>query len=165
MSTFTVSITYTHTVTYVTTKMLLTLKEVIREIGLDPAAFTDSWASNELAISTWLSTRHLQRVVLEVYDPKTDCLVARWDLDVLYSTIGDGVLWVDTAAIRYSIAKAGLVPSSCRYNILLSTSPGRPDVTGWGSGTYRSTDGFKKYTVGATIGGNGLSAQTAYWSR
>src|SRR5262249_7248564 len=108
MSTFTVAITYTHTVTYVTTKMLLTLKEIIREIGLNPASFADSWQTYERAISTWLSSRHLQRVTLEVYNPRTSSLVTRWDMDVLYATIGDGALWVDTAAVRYFIAKAGL---------------------------------------------------------
>ena len=165
MSTFTVAITYTHTVTYVTTKMLLTLKEIIREIGLDPAVLADGWSTYENAISTWLSTQHLQRVILEVYDPRTDALVTRWDLDVVYTTIGDGALWVDTAAIRYSIAKAGLVPSSCRYDIILRATPGRPDVTGWSSCTYRSTDGFNRFSVGATVGGNGLSAQASYWSK
>lgn len=165
MSTYTVAITYTHTVTYVTTKMMLTLKEIIREIGLDPARFTDSWDSNERAISTWLSSRHLQRVTLEVYDPRTNALVTRWDMDVLYASVGDGALWVDTAAVRYSIAKAGLVASYCRYDIILTTAPGRPDVIGWGSGDFRSTEGFNRYAVGATIGGNGLSAQAAYWSR
>ncbi len=164
MSTYTVSITYTHTVTYVTTKMLLTLKEIIREIGLDPARFTDSWDSNERAISTWLASRHLKRVTLEVYDPKTDKLVTRWDMDVVYASVGDGVLWVDTAAVRYSIAKAGLVPSTCRYNLILS-APGGENVTGWSDCDYRSTDGFNRFTLGATVGGNGLSAQTAYWSR
>lgn len=165
MSTFTVSITYTHTVTHVTTKMLLTLKEIIREIGLDPARFTDDWASNEWAISTWLASRHLQRVTLEVYNPWTDALVTRWDMDVIYATVGDGCLWVDTDAVRYAIAKAGLVPSHCRYDIKLKNSPGRPDVDGWGPCDFRSTDGFKRYSLGATIGGNGLAAQTAYWSR
>lgn len=164
MSTYTVSITYTHTVTYVTTKMLLTLKEIIREIGLDPARFTDSWDSNERAISTWLASRHLQRVTLEVYDPRTNALVTRWDMDVIYASVGDGALWVDTAAVRYAIAKAGLVPSSCRYSLIL-TAPGGADVSGWGSCDFRSTDGFKRFAVGATVGGNGLSAQTAYWSR
>lgn len=161
MSTFTVSITYTHTVTYVTTKMLLTLKEIIREIGLDPARFTDSWDSYEQAISTWLSSRHLQRVTLEVYDPRSKGLVTRWDMDVVYSTVGDGSLWVDTAAVRYSIAKAGLVPGHCRYDIILTTVHGRPDVVGWGSCVFRSTDGFTRFSVGATVGGSGLSAQTA----
>lgn len=165
MSTFTVAITYTHTVTHVTTKMLLTLKEIIREIGLDPSRFTDDWASNERAISTWLNSRDLERVVLEVYDSRDGNLVTRWDMDVFYASVGDGALWVDTAAIRYSIAKAGVVPSSCHYDILLQAKPGRPDVFGWGPGGFRSTEGLSRYCVGATVGGNGLSAHTAYWSR
>lgn len=165
MSTFTISLTYTHTVTYVTTKMLLTLKEIIREIGLNPGRFSDSWDSYERAISTWLSSRHLLRVTLEIYYPSTNGLVARWDIDVIYSTVGDGTLWVDTAAIRYSIAKAGLVPASCLYDLILTTRSGRPDVPGWGPGDLRPTEGFKRYSVGATLGGDGLSAQSSYWSR
>lgn len=165
MSTFTVSITYTHTVTYVTTKMLLTLKEIIREIGLDPASFTDSWESYERAISTWLHSRHLQMIKLEIYSPSTGALAARWDIEVVYATIGEGALWVDTAAIRYSIAKAGLMPSNCLYELKLTVGPGAPEVAGWGPATLRSTEGLRRYVVGATIGGNGLTAQTAYWRR
>lgn len=165
MSTFTVAITYTHTVTHVTTKMLLTLKEIIRDIGLNPSMFSDSWETYERAISTWLSSRHLQRVTLEVFDPESNALVTRWDLNVLYSTVGDGSLWVDTAAVRYSIAKAGLVPSRCKYDIILANAPGRPDVAGWETVSFRDTDGFKRFDIGATVGGNGLSAQTAFWRR
>ena len=74
MSTFVIS--YAYSVTYVTTKMLLVLKEIIREIGLDPAKLArGSWASYEDAIATWLASRHLERVTLEVYDPRTDDLV------------------------------------------------------------------------------------------
>lgn len=164
MSTFTVTTTYTHSVTHVTVKMLLSIKEIIREIGLDPTQFTNDWASYELAISTWLSSRHLQRVILEVYSPTTDELVTRWDLDVVYTTVGEGTLWVDTAAIRYSIAKAGFVASTCRYELKVS-APGGPDVPGWGSCGLRSTAGFRRFGVGATIGGTGVTTQTSYWSR
>jgi hypothetical protein len=165
MSTSTISISYTYTVTYVTTKMLLTLKEIIREIGLDPSNFTADWAAYERGITTWLTSRHLERVTLEIYRPKTSALVTRWDIDVIYDTVGDGSLWVDTAAIRYAIAKAGAVPSICDYEIKLKNAAGRPAVAGWSEGSFRSTDGLKRYAVGATIGGNGLAAQTAYWSR
>lgn len=165
MSTFTVGITYAHTVTHVTTKMLLTLKEIIREIGLDPTKFSDDWDSNERAISAWLNSRHLEKVVLEVYNGKTGAPVTRWDLDVVYATVGDGSLWVDTAAIRYAIAKAGTVPSSCRYDIVLINRPGRPDVKGWSPCKLRSTEGMNRYAVGATIGASGLSTEAAYWSR
>jgi hypothetical protein len=165
MSTSTLVISYAYTVTYVTTKMLLMLKEIIREIGLDPSNFADDWDTYEHAVSTWLASRHLQRITPEVYDPRTNGLVTRWDIDVVYASVGDGALWVDTAAIRYAIVKAGLVPSSSRYDIKLKNSPNQPPVYGWGPCDFRSTDGFKRYAVGATVGGTGLSAQTAYWSR
>jgi hypothetical protein len=167
MSTFTVAIahTYAHTVAHVTTKMLLTLKEIIRQIGLDPSTFTDDWDTYEQAISTWLNSRHLQKVILEVYDPSTNMLVTAWEIDIVYVSIGDGSMWVDTDAIRYAIQKAGCVPSTCRYEIVLETAAGHPDVPKWGRVRLRSRDGFKRYSLGATIGGDGLSAQTAYWSR
>jgi hypothetical protein len=162
MSTFTVSAT--HTITYVTTKMLLTIKEIIREIGLDPARLCNDWPSYELAISTWLSSRHLQCVILEIYNSTTGELVKRWDIDVVYATVGEGVLWVDINEIRYFIAKAGLVPASCSYDLKVKNSPGRPDVPGWGPCELRSTEGFRRYSIGATLGGNELTAQTSYWS-
>src|SRR5690348_11178361 len=53
-ATSTVTYNSTHTVTYVTDKMLLLLKEIIREIGLDPAKLIDEWEWLERGISTWL---------------------------------------------------------------------------------------------------------------
>ena len=67
--------------------------------------------------------------------------------------------------MAYAIAKAGYAPSSCLYDIRVINKPGRPDVPGWGPCELRSTEGFKRYTVGASVGGNGLSAQVSYWSR
>lgn len=165
MSTSTFVISYAYSVTYVTTKMMLMLKEIIREIGLDPSKFANDWALYEEGLSTWLSSRHLQRVTLEVYNPKTGGLATRWDIEVVYATVGDGSLWVDTAAVRYAIIKTGVAPSSCDYDIKLLNNPGRPHVPNWGRSEYRSTDGFKRYAIGATIGGNGLATETAYWSR
>lgn len=165
MSTSTFVISYAYTVTYVTAKILLMLKEIIREIGLDPSKFVNDWATYEEAISTWLSSRHLERVTLEVYNPTTNAPVTRWDIDVVYASVGDGSLWVDTAAIRYAISKVGLAASSCHYAIKVTNKPGRPDVPNWGSCEFRSTEGLKRYAIGSTVGGNGLSAQTAYWSR
>jgi hypothetical protein len=165
MSTSTFVISYAFTVTYLTDKMLLLLKEIIRDIGLDPSKFTSDWATYENAVRTWLASRHLERIRLEVYDPANNALVTFWDIDVVYSTVGDGFLWVDAAAVRYAIAKAGYAPSSCRYDIKLTNKPGRPDVPGWSPCEFRSTTGFKRYTVGSAAGGNGLSAEVAYWSR
>jgi hypothetical protein len=155
----------THTISYVTSKMLLLLKEIIREIGLDPARLTDEWTGLERAISTWLRSQHLKQVTLEIFDPRNGGLVSRWDLDVVYGYGGDGSFWADTDSIRYSITKAGLVPSRCDYNFILFNAPGRPDVDGWSSASTRSTDGFRRYSLGATIGGNGIGTEVAYWTR
>lgn len=163
MSTFTVNYTYAHTVSYVTTKMVLLVKEIIREIGLDPATLAGSWESTEKAVSTWLASRHLSRITLEVYSISSGALITRWDMDVLYCTVGDGSLWVDTAAIRYAIIKAGTVPSGCTYNLILTTKSGAPDVAGWGPGRLRSTSGLTRYNIGTSVGGNGVTSETAYW--
>jgi len=165
VSTVTFVISYAYTVTHVTAKILHILTNIIRDIGLDPSKLVGDWAVYEDGISTWLASRHLQRVTLEVYAPMTNDLVTRWDMDVVYSSVGDGNLWFDAAAVRYAIAKAGLVPSSCRYDIKVKTLPNEPYVAGWSSCSLRSTDGFKRYAVGATIGGKGLATETAYWSR
>ena len=47
----------------------------------------------------------------------------------------------------------------------MNNRQGRPDVYGWSPCQFRSTAGFTRCSLGATIGGNGLSAQTAYWSK
>ena len=158
-------ISYAYTVTYLTTKMLHLLSNIIRDIGLDPSKFANDWGTYEDGISTWLTYRQLERVTLEVYNPQTSGLITRWDIDVVYTSIGEGTLWVDAAAVRYAIAKAGLAPSSCLYEIKLKTAPNAEQLPGWRNCTFRSTQGLQRYSVGATVGGNGLTAQTAYWSR
>lgn len=155
-----------HTVAHVTTSMLNFLKEIIRESGLDPSQLMDDWADLERAIHTWLTSRHLTRVVLEIYDSTTDVLVLpRWDLDVVYQDGADGSLWADGDAIRYHISKAGFVPSSCKYRIVLQTRDGRPDVSGFSSTMLRSTEGLQRRSIGATIGGNGIGTTTSYWTK
>lgn len=165
MSSSTFVVSHTHTVTYITTKMLHLLSNIIRDIGLDPRRFASDWNTYEDGLSTWLASRHLQRVTLEVHNPMANKLVVRWDIEIVYSTVGDGTLWVDAEAVRYAIAKAGLVPSSCGYDVKVKNIPGAQTVAGWTDCTFLSTEGFNRYAVGATVGGNGLTAQTAYWSR
>ena len=83
-----------------------------------------------IALQTWLQSGHLQAVVLEIFDPKTDQLVGRWDIDVVNSASGgDGGFWTDTDQIKYAVRKAGLLPTEARYRLLLDNKPGRPTLT------------------------------------
>lgn len=165
MSTFVAVNTYTHSVTFVTDKMLMSLKEIIRCSGLSPENLVNSWSNLQRGISTWLNSRDLEAVHLEVYNPGSDALIGRWDFDIYYGSSGDGGMWVNTDDIRYHIRKAGQWPSLCKYEVLLTTKPGRSDVEGWRRGSFRSTEGFVRQSLGTTIDGNGIKTGSAYWRK
>jgi len=165
MSTFVVVNSYTHSVTYVTDKMLMSLKEIIRCSGLSPEKFATDWKVLHRGISTWLNSRDLESVHLEVFNPNTDGLIGRWDFDIYYGSSGDGGMWVNTDDIRYHIRKAGQWPATCDYRVVLTTKPGRPNVEGWSGTKLRSTDGFVRQSLGTTIDGNALRTGTSYWRK
>lgn len=157
---------YTHSVTYVADNILKSLKDIIRLSGLDPSKLANSWDSNMRALRTWLESGHLQRVVLEIYHPETDALITRWDMDVVYSwSSGDGNFWTDTEQLKYHILKAGVAPSAAGYRLLMDNKDGRPDVEGWSTANYRSTNGMVRQSLGSTIEHSGLGASAAYWRK
>ena len=135
--------TYTHSVNYVSDNVLKSLKDIILLSGLNPTKFVNDWSTYSLATRTWLGTGDLERVILEIHNPKTNALILRWDIDISYRwSAGDGSFWTDTDQLRYAIKKAGLAPSEASYDIVLKTKPGRPDVSGWRTCAFRSTDGM-----------------------
>jgi len=165
MSTVVTVNTNTHTVTYVTTKLLYSLQTIINGIGLDPAALTRQWSDLEEGLSTWLESRDLIEVFLEVFSPTTGKLVTRWDLEIVYGYTGDGSLWTDPWPIKYAIQKAGCDPAGCDYSIIIHTKPGAKSLPGWSPVDFKSTNGLKRFCLGSTIGGNGIASEAAYWSR
>lgn len=157
---------YTHSVTYVADNILKSFKDIIRMSGLDPAKFARDWEVNIRGIKAWLMSGHLERVTLEIYHPRTDALIIRWDIDISYSwTNGDGSFWTDTEQLRYAIRKAGVAPSEVNYDLVARTKPGRPEVAGWSSCSARSTAGMVRQALGTTIEHSGLAASAAYWRR
>ncbi|MGV8838817.1 MAG: HORMA domain containing protein [Bauldia sp.] len=158
--------TYTHSVTYVADNILKSMKDIVRLSGLDPSGLVSDWASTMEALQAWLQSKHLETVLLEIFNPKTDALVGRWDIDVVYTAgTGDGGFWTDTDQIKYHVRKAGLMPSEASYRLLLRTKPGRPNVRGWSTATSRSTAGFTRQSLGSTIEHNGLGGSAAYWRK
>jgi hypothetical protein len=160
----TVIYTHTHSVTYVADNILKSLKDIILLSGLDPARLVGTWDSNMLALRTWLNSRHLKCVVLEIYNPKTSALIIKWEIAIVYGTpsTNDG-FWTDTEQLKYHIQKAGLAPSEAAYGILMDNMPGRPDVPGWAPSAFRPTDGMLRQSLGSTIEHGGLGATAAYW--
>src|SRR6266849_10068351 len=139
--------TYTHSVTFVTDKMLASLRRIIYWTGLDQSKLLNDWITVERGVYTWLKSHHLVQLILEIFNPQTSKLVGRWDFDISYSTKTDedGEFWVDTDAIRYAIKKQGLIPSDCTYSIFATTKVGSDEVQGWGPAELRSTEGFVRH--------------------
>lgn len=157
--------TYTHSVTYVADNILKSFKDIVRLSGLDPAKLVNDWELNTRAIKEWLATGDLEKVVLEVFNPQTSALIIRWDIDIVYGWSGDGSFWSDTEQLKYHILKAGVAPSAAKYDIMLKTKPGRPNVRGWERGQFRSTEGFVRHSLGSTIEHHGLGGNAAYWRK
>lgn len=157
---------YTHSVTYVADNILKSLKDIIRMSGLDPIKFVGSWDSHMLALRTWINSGHLECVVLEIFDPKTDNLIFRWDIDIVYTwSSDDGSFWTDTEQLKYHIRKAGLASSEASYRLVMNNKPDRPDVPGWSSTKFRSREGMVRQSLGSTIEHSGLGAAAAYWRK
>jgi hypothetical protein len=142
----------------------MSLNNIVIKSGLDPTKFVNDWKTNELAISTWLQSGHLEEVTIEVYRPGSSSSIGRWDLSIEHGTDADG-FWFDPDDIYYHIRKCGHYPADCEYAILLSTKPGRPDVLGWSSCKFRSTEGMVRQSIGTMIDANGLKASASYWTR
>jgi len=157
--------TYTHSVTYVADNILKSIKEIVRLSGLDPGNLADSWPSTMLALRTWLTSEHLEQIVLEIIHPHTDALIRRWDIDVVYgwSASGDGSFWTDTDQLKYHIRKAGIAPSDAKHRLVMMNKPGWLDVAGWAPTEFRSTEGMVRQSLGSTIEHSGLGANAAYW--
>jgi len=167
MSTFVSTNTYTHSITYLADKMLLSMKDIVRESGLDPTKLTEEWDVLERGLTTWITTQYLESLHLEIFDPlNKGKLVCRWELDVFYNSQGDVSMWIDTDDLYYHIAKkTGRAPSRCDYDVIVTTKPGRPDVAGWSTCSFRSTEGMSRHAIGTMINAsNGLGSRAAYWS-
>lgn len=163
MSTFVVA--YSYSVTYVADQILRGLQDIVRQSGLDPRKISDDWRVLERGLATWLTSRDLEEVVLEVYDQASDGLVGRWDFTITYDWTDAGSFWVDTDQIYYAIRKQGLWPRDCSYRVVVSTRPGRPDVPGWNPTTLRSTEGFVRHSIGTNIDAGGLGARASYYRK
>jgi hypothetical protein len=167
MTTTVVSVrSYTHAITHVTNNVMRSLKNVISLSGLDPAKFTGDWVVVERGLQVWIESGHLQTITLEIFNSRTDAPLGFWDVGISYSyTSGDGAFWTDTDAIRYAVQKAGVHPSTADYRVIVTNSPGRPDVPGWSATAGRSRDGFIVQHIGTTVEASGLSGSLAYYRK
>lgn len=164
MSTVNVS-TAVYSATHVATNMLRGLKQIVAGCGLDASKLVGQWSVLEAGVAAWVNSRHLEELVLEVWDTTSpNRLIGRFDFTIDYSYYGgDGELWLDPDTVAWAIRKNGSYPSGCDYRIVADTAPGAPHVDGWSDTTLRSTDGLRRHSVGTALGGGSMGAGLSYW--
>jgi hypothetical protein len=158
--------TAVYSATHVATNMLRGLKQIIGGCGLDTSKIMGQWEVLEDGVATWVDSRHLEKLVLEVWDRKSaKTLIGRFDFTINYNYYdnGDGELWLDPETVAWAIAKNGSYPSGCDYRIVATTSPGTPKVDGWSPTTPRSTAGMREHSIGTVLGGGSMGAGLSYW--
>lgn len=158
--------TATYSATHVATNILRGLKQIIAGCGLDVSKLSRQWDVLENGVAAWVSSQHLQELVLEVWDPRSPSrLVGRFDFTIDYGYYGtaDGELWLDPDTVSWAIKKNGAYPSSCDYRIVADTADGAPSVAGWSSTTLLATDGLSRHSVGTAMGGGSIGAGLSYW--
>ena len=130
----------THSITFMNDNLLNTLREVIREHGLSPDKLMNDRDTLARGITTWLRSGHLTDVVVEFYKPGGTTAEARWEFPVRYAGSGvDDDMWLDKNYLRQLIAKAKRPSADCSYRVILLTTRGRANVSGFSSCTLLST--------------------------
>ncbi len=154
----------THSIVFLSDNLRNTLREVIREYGLDPNALMQEWPTIERGIRVWLGSGHLNKVVVEFFRPGASEASARWDLPVRYTGSGvDDDMWLDKAYLRQLIVKAARPSLDCKYRILLCTDPGAASVSGFTDCTFLSTGSLAARHSGTVIATGHMTAGATYW--
>lgn len=162
--TYTQAYTRTHSIVFLSDNLRNTLREVIRENGLDPYRLMQDWALIEDGIRTWLHSGHLNNIIVEFFKPGATAASARWEFPIGYE--GSGVeddMWLDKAYLRQLIAKSARPASDCTYRIILQTSPGAPTVDGFIPCTLLSTGQLLSRQAGTVIATGHMTAGATYW--
>ena len=154
----------THSIVFLSDNLRNTLREVVRENGLDPNKLMQEWETIERGIRVWLEDGHLNNIVIEFFKPGSSIAVARWEFPIGYN--GSGVeddLWLDKSYLRQLIAKSARPTTDCTYRILLCTAPEARSVPGFVSCTFLATGQLAARQGGTVIATGHMTAGTTYW--
>ena len=163
-ATYVTTYTQTHSVTFLSDNLRNSLREVIRENGLSPDKLMQDWATIEKGIRTWLTSRHLTRIVIEFFRSGSTEAAARWDFPIDYTSSGvDDDMWLDKNYLRQLIAKSKRPTSDCTYRIILSTKDGAAPVAGFSSCTMLSTGQLVARQAGMIVATGHMTAGVTYW--
>jgi hypothetical protein len=153
-----------HSITFLSDNLRNTLRDVIKEYGLDPDNLVQDCRVLERGIKSWLESGHLKSVVVEFYRRGSSSASARWDFPTGYDGSGvDDDMWLDKAYLRQLIAKSARPSTDCIYRITLTVRAGAPDVDGFSDTNLLSTGNLTARHAGTVIATRHVTAAAVYW--
>jgi hypothetical protein len=156
--------TQAHSILFLSDGLRNTLRDVIRENGLNPQKLMGDWATLERGIHAWLWSGDLNSIVVEFYKPGVSSVSARWDFPIVYT--GSGVpddMWLDKSYLRQLIGKSARPSTDCTYRILLCHKPGADKVDGLTDCDFLSTGQLAARSAGTVIATAHMTAAATYW--
>lgn len=164
MATYVQTYARTHSIVFLSDNLRNSLREIIRENGLNPSRLMQDWQQIQVGVRTWLDSGHLNAVIVEFFRPGATTASARWEFPVLYT--GSGVeddMWLDKTYLRQLVAKAARPTGDCNYRIVLNVRNGAPLVDGFGPCTLLETGNLRARQAGLVIATGHMTAAVTYW--
>jgi len=160
--------TWTSTYNFVVNETVTLLMQYVNNRGLDSSKLTTMREQLEDALWTWLSSRHLSRVRIEVYEPEaneaTECFDLAFDIErpqdlstAEIERIQERKFDSYHEEVLENLRELDAPPDDCTYRILVWLRPTNdvgeepPTVDGWSRTTARSTDHLEKTDLGDAI--------------
>src|SRR5260370_3718825 len=115
MATYTQTYARTHSIGVLSDNLRNSLREIIRENGLDPLRLMQDWQEIQNGVRTWLDSGHLKTVLVEFFKPGAGAASARREFPVLYTGSGfQGDIRLGQSLLRSPGARAGPLASDSR---------------------------------------------------
>ena len=145
--------TQTRSAVYVANEVIRSLLEIVGQRGLPLEQMQSRLEFYSDSFRLLVAGRWLESVTLEVFDPGSNRLVEKYELDLSYAPTAQGeesfATHVDKLRTELSrLAKLG--PKLC-YRVLIQRTEGSPDVPGWYPTVSRDDSHLQKTAAGKFI--------------
>lgn len=177
--------TWTQTANFVVSSTVGFLFDYAQARGLGTDKISSKREKLESALYTYLNTRHLRKVSIEVYEEgasKSDEAIERFDLsyevkdpdslsDSEVQRLQDKDFNQYREEVMEQLQELESLPDNVDYRILIWCAPEnnhgqkKPDVDGWSSTTARSTDHLQKKDLGDAVNTGAVNADASLWFR
>lgn len=177
--------TWTQTANFVVTSTVGFLFDYAQARGLGTDRISSKREKLESALYTYINTRHLRKVSIEVYEEgasKSDEAIERFDLTYEIKDpeelsqpelqrIEDKDFNQYRKDVMEQLQDLDSLPSNVDYRVLIWCAPEndlgqpKPDVDGWSSTSARSTDHLNKKNLGDAVNTGAINADASLWIR